>query len=455
MSTINPITSTTSQTTSAANQSTLTSISTAAPSPQAEPNWLGSVLDSQTISPMADFLNNTIGVGYTQISELFSEEYSTQDMMDTISSSALSIATQDQQSGNTAEAITNYKLAIGLSPQSNNAVQAYQLLGQLYESQNNNNAAISLLKQAEKSFPQSDAIESALGNIYYSENDYADAAVEYAKAVENNPSNNTDIYSLGQAYMSQGNDSAAETAFKKVIQLNPTDSSGYSALGQLYDKMGKFGDAIIELNKALSISPQDPTSILSMGEVDADMNNTEQANSMLATLTQLNQTQSASLLQAYISKASLPEISSVSSNSSFNPSLSMGTLLATMDPSLAAPNSTATFSINITFSKAMNQTSVLNLSNWKISKAGNSNLGGSYDCGMLESTDVSIPAGPTSVSYDSNTNTATVNFQLTQNAQGNGTIDPMHIQFQFSGQDTYGNNMDSQADSFSGFSSIA
>jgi hypothetical protein len=51
--------------------------------------------------------------------------------------------------------------------------------------------------------------------------------------------------------------------------------------------------------------------------------------------------------------------------------------------------------------------------------------------------------------------TATVSFKIQQNSTADGTIDPSHLEFKFSGKDTYGNTMDTDFDQFIGFSGVA
>jgi hypothetical protein len=62
---------------------------------------------------------------------------------------------------------------------------------------------------------------------------------------------------------------------------------------------------------------------------------------------------------------------------------------------------------------------------------------------------------PAYVLFDEKTNTATVNFWISQNDNADATIDPRHIVFKFSGMDAYGKAMDTSADEYSGFSGIA
>ena len=98
-----------------------------------------------------------------QMNDLFASTTPTQDMMDNIAASAISNGMNAQQSGNDTEAIKDYKLSIGLSPYSDNSVKAYQLLAGIYQKQGNTAEAITLFKQAQEVFPQSDTIDCALG----------------------------------------------------------------------------------------------------------------------------------------------------------------------------------------------------------------------------------------------------------------------------------------------------
>jgi hypothetical protein len=48
--------------------------------------------------------------------------------------------------------------------------------------------------------------------------------------------------------------------------------------------------------------------------------------------------------------------------------------------------------------------------------------------------------------------TATVYFNIQQNATADGTIDPSHIEFRFNGKDIFGLTMNSDFDQYNGFS---
>jgi hypothetical protein len=74
---------------------------------------------------------------------------------------------------------------------------------------------------------------------------------------------------------------------------------------------------------------------------------------------------------------------------------------------------------------------------------------------IVPSTEVSIAPTPLAVFYNQDEQTATVVFKLRQNASGDGTLDPSHINFSFSGKDVVGQAMDPSADRYSGFSGFA
>ena len=440
------------------------------------------------------WLTPAIGIGFSssigasstqnqqdmQVNDLFASTTPTQDMMDNIAASAISNGMNAQQSGNSTEAIKDYKLSIGLSPYSDNSVQAYQLLAGIYQKQGNTTEAITLFKQAQGVFPQSDTIDCALGDIYYGQKDYSDAVKAYKKAVTENPGTSSDNYSLGQAYMAEGNYTAAEPQFKMVVQLAPSSSTGHYALGQLYHKMGNYNEAVMELNKALDISPKDVNSLLELGETYVDMKNFSAANNQLATLTTISNSSAAgstskdsaasttatasstnsqaaqTLLQAYIAQHTDPKIVFAYSSSGFNPTLGPGTQLSTMDWAYSAPNASQVESLSVAFSNDMDPSSVQNIMNWQISRSTGSDPGGAYNFGLpLSTTEVSISPIPLGVSYNASTKTATVQFLITQNSDGNGTIDPEHIMFKFNGKDTIGNSMDNAANEYSGMSQIA
>jgi len=104
----------------------------------------------------------------------------------------------------------------------------------------------------------------------------------------------------------------------------------------------------------------------------------------------------------------------------------------------------------------MSRETVENRFNWQISRSTASGAGQAYNFGFpIPDTEVTLSPFPDQVIYDSDSMMATVYFTIKQNAAADGTIDPAHIEFKFSGKDTYGNSMDADFDQFMGFSGVA
>jgi hypothetical protein len=144
------------------------------------------------------------------------------------------------------------------------------------------------------------------------------------------------------------------------------------------------------------------------------------------------------------------------SSSSFQYYMSIGMQVAFLDPYLANANAAKTFTMAFQFDKDMDRESVENPLNWKISRTQGGGPGQAYNFGLpIPSTEVQIMPVPISVYYDADAKTATVQFNIQQNAFANGTIDPSHMEFTFTGKDRYGLAMDPLKNQFSGFSGIA
>jgi tetratricopeptide (TPR) repeat protein len=394
---------------------------------------------------------------YTNCTNMFSSTTNTEAQIESVTNSALSRGLEDATDGDYEAAINEYKTAISLAPYSDNSLTAYGYMATAYEKLGNTSDAIKAYKQASGLFPTEDSLHSSLGLLYFNQGDYASADTEYSKALELDPNVVESVYSLGQVYLAEGKYTDAETQFKKSKLLSPDDPSGYYALGQTYRKLGQYDEAISQLNSAIEIDSSYSEAYLELGKTYADLKQMDNANAQADILSGLDDDNAASMyteLSNYISDASAPKITSAYS-SNFITSYKMGTLVSAMDSTLATANSSDTFTMNFIFNKNMDSDSVKNVGNWLITRADGSETGGTYNWGIkTKSSEISISPIPLSVTYNSDTLTATVTFKITQNSAANGTIDPSHIMFKFSGMDTYGNTMDVTADQYSGMSKI-
>jgi tetratricopeptide (TPR) repeat protein len=225
-------------------------------------------------------------------------------------------------------------------------------------------------------------------------------------------------------------------------------------LGQIAHLEGDQENAVFQLTKAIRVNKDFELAYLELGYAYADRGDFPNAECQLAILEAKNSNK-ATTLQSYITLATQPQITSAQSSDGFSTSLGPKTKISALNSTLTSANKSKLFSMNIAFSKDMDEASIINPYNWKISRATIRDNGGVYNGGLTPSNkEAVILPSPAYVNYNSETNKATVYFRLSQNTTADATIDPQHIVFKFSGIDTYGKAMDTSADEYSGFSKI-
>jgi tetratricopeptide (TPR) repeat protein len=392
---------------------------------------------------------NTILSG--TIDPLFSANLSQQDQFDALSNSALSRGIDFYQQGNYDAAIKEFQRSIALSPNSSYTQDSYDYMVQSLLNLNRTDDAIKAYKQVIKSDPTNDSYHSTLGDIYFSLDRYDDAAAEYNQAVKLDPTSESNWYSLGQAYNQIGNYAGAEQAFKKIQGQSPLDAA--FGLGQTYHLMGRYDDAVFELKSAIAINQNFGYACFELGRVYTDQKEFDKAQEQASILSSIDQSL-ASQLSSYIDQNESPQILAAYSTDFFS-TKGPGTKVSDLDPSLAVPNSSNDFTMHFVFSKAMDASTITSPSSWSITRAYGQTRGGDYNWGLpLAATEVAISSTPVNVVYNQDSQTADVKFRLTQNASGNGTLDPSHLVFAFHGLDAYGKAMDPAADEYSGISMI-
>ncbi|HET6514378.1 MAG TPA: tetratricopeptide repeat protein [Thermodesulfovibrionales bacterium] len=393
-----------------------------------------------------------ISIGSTTIDALFTAIPEQQDQFDVLANNALSRGIDLYQKGNYDGAVKEFRRSVGLSPNSSYTQNAYDYMVQSLLKLGRTDEAIKAYQQAIKLDPMNDSYHLNLGNVYFSLNRYDDAVAEYKESVRINPTSTLNRYSLGQAYLQTGNYAEAERAFKTVATQTSHDANVMFALGQTYRRMGRYNDAVDELKSAIATKKDFGYAYLELGFVYADEKNFDSAQEQVSALSSIDKSL-ATQLGSYIYQLKNPRILAAYSTD-LPVTDGPGTKVSDIDPSLATPNSTKRFVMHFIFSKPMDVSTVQNPAFWSITKADGRNWGGVYNWGMpTPATEVSLPV-PDVVFYHENTQTADVTFQISQNASGDGTLDPAHLVFRFRGKDAYGMTMDQSADEYSGFSKI-
>jgi Flp pilus assembly protein TadD len=397
------------------------------------------------------------GVSSTEaIDYLFSSTAAnSQANLDAMAGNLLGQGIDFYQQKNYNRAVSAFRRSAALSPFSDNAAKAYDYMGKAYLQMEKTADAIATYKDAIRIYPTRDEFQLALGDIYLKEGQPEEALRAFETAVRLNPDSAESRYSLGQSYLSAGQLDAAREQFTRVVQMTPISAAGYYGLGQTARQSGDYQDAVSQLDKAIRVNRNFEKAYVELGYAYADMGDFQNAADQAAILSSRGSSQVAGV-NAYITNAAQPRFLLANSPDGFNATLGKATKVSVLSEDLAAPGSSELFSMNIAFSKDMDQASVMNPYNWSIRRASLRENGGVYNAGLtVPKTEASIFPIPVHVTYDTEKNTAKVQFRISQNAAADATIDPAHIVFKFYGQDAYGKSMDASADEYSGFSKIA
>ena len=348
-------------------------------------------------------------------------------------------------------AIREFQRSIGIAPNSAYSADASSYMAESYIALGDTEGAVKAYEVALKKNPNRDDIYISLGNLHFSEGRYEEAIYAYDNAVRlwNNSDNH---YALGQAYMNAGRYSDADREFNAVLRMDPNKPNGYYGLGLNFSRQGRFDDAIVQFKEAIRQDKDFYDGYVELGYAYSDIGEMDKAQIQVNFLENASP-ELADTLSRYMYKVDPPKFMFAHANSDFNYLFPLKTPLSSLDVYLSAPNTKKTFSITLQFDKQMERESVENVVNWQITRAIGQGPGQAYNFGLsIPSTEVTISPIPQSVYYDETNLTAKLFFTIQQNASADGTIDPMHIEFKFSGKDIFGYEMDPEHDQFTGFS---
>ena len=393
---------------------------------------------------------NFTGVSNTDI---FSSTVQQTGQLESLANGALSKGIDRYMNKDFEGAIKEFRRSIGLAPNSSYSIDAANYMANAYLALDDTESAIKAYKTAIRLNPFRDDIYNSLGKLYFAEERYKESAEAYEKAVKIWPSAQNH-YALGQAYMNSGRYTEAEAQFNQVLRKEPHKPDGNFGLGLNYSKQGRHADAIVQFEEAIRIKNDFYDAYAEMGYAYADLGEMDEAQKLVDFLENADPSL-ADLVSRYMYKVDPPKFMFAYADSTFNYHMPWKTPLSSLDAYLEAPNAEKTFKMVFQFDKKMDRESVENILNWKISRAAGTGPGQAYNFGRpVADTEVSIPPLPVNVYYDAEALTATVYFTLRQNDSADGTIDPAHIEFTFTGKDAYGFAMSSAHDQFTGFSGI-
>jgi len=383
--------------------------------------------------------------------DLFSATLQTASNLESLANNALSRGIDLYMRQDFKGAVKEFQRSVGLAPNGSNSVDAASYMADAYLALDNTKSAMKALETTLRFNPYRDDIHTKLGNLYFSEKRYTDAAAEYKKAVELNPSP-SNTFALGQAYMNAERYSDADIQFNKVVRMEPRKPTGYFGLGLNYSKQGRYEDAINQFKAAIRLDGKFDDAYAEMGYALADLGRVDEAMDVVNDLGNTSP-ELADTLSSYIYEVDPPKIIFAYATSSFNYWMPMNTPVSSLDAYLQTADASKTFTMKFQFDKQMERSEVENVVNWQIGRTSGMGPGTAYNFGLpVPETEVQLSPIPVNVYYDAEKMTATIYFNIQQNATADGTIDPSHIEFRFNGKDIFGLKMNSDFDQYNGFS---
>jgi len=391
------------------------------------------------------------GVGNTDI---FSATIQQTAQLESLANVALSKGIDLYMRQDYEGAIKEFRRSVGLAPYSSYSTDATTYMADAYLALGDTDGAVKAYEDTLKRSPNRDDIYISLGNIHFSEDQYDEAVKAYEKAVKIWPSSDNH-YALGQAYLNAGEHTEADREFNTVLRMDPDKPNGNYGLGLNFSKQGRYEDAILQFKQAIRIDPQFYAGYAELGYAYADLGEMDEAQRVADTLEHVAP-DLVDTLSRYMYKVDPPKLMFAYATSGFNYNMPWRTPLSALDGYLATPDAEKTFTMTFQFDKEMDRESVENMLNWRIGRSTQSGPGQAYNFSRpTPDTEVTLPPFPKHVYYDQDNLTATVYFTVRQNAAGDGTLDPAHLEFKFSGEDAFGHKMDPKFDQFMGFSGIA
>lgn len=385
---------------------------------------------------------------------LFASASSRQAQLENLAQRQLASALELFQEQKYDEAIATFKRAIGLAPLSSTATGAYDYMARAYLMKEDVQSAIAAYRESLRANPTDANAHVQLGNIHVTQGDLEQARASYQEAVRLDPSS-ANRYSLGQTYLELGEYANAEAQFKAVKELEPGKANGDYGLGLVYAGQGRTRDAIAAFERAIGRERDFWFAHVELGYVLTDIGEGERAAELVQAM-RGKADDLADSLDAYIYQKTPAELLTVFATSTFARFSGPRTQVSGLGEYLTVPGGQQTFSMIFAFNKDMDAQSVENVLNWNISRAYDFGRGTVYNYGMpVPETEITLDRYPVSVSYNAVDRTATVLFRVTQNATGDGTLDPSHIKFSFSGNDVFGLKISDQADEYSGVNGFA
>jgi len=144
----------------------------------------------------------------------------------------------------------------------------YALLSSLYQEQEKNRSALTLLEEAIEIYPDKPQLYFEYGLLLESNGMYQQAVVNMEKVIELQPEHAEALNFIGYTWADNNIhlDRALEY-IKRAVELKPGNGYMADSLGWVYFRLGEFEKAKIELEHAIELEPGDPHIYDHLGDV--------------------------------------------------------------------------------------------------------------------------------------------------------------------------------------------
>lgn len=389
----------------------------------------------------------------TNTGALFVSSTQLQQQLEVMASNTLRSGIDLYQKKDYSGAARAFKGALSMAPNSSFSKDAAKYLAMARLNLGETDKAVEAYKTSIRLNPDLAEPHVDLAKLYFSEGRYKEAETEYAAAVRIDPSA-ANHYSLGQAYLFQNRYIEAEAEFHEVRRLEPESPYSSYGLGLAYSRQGRYEKAIDLFEETTKLDRDFHDAYAEIGFAYADLGRMDDAEKIFDFL-EKEAPDLADTLSRYMYKVDPPKLVFANLLSTFSYMMPRMTKVSDLDAYLENANASKTFTMIFQFDKEMDRVSVENRFNWKISRATGAGPGEAYNFGStVASTEISITSFPDNVYWDEDSMTAKVQFTIQQNDSADGTIDPSHIEFKFTGMDKYGLSTDPDKDQYTGFSKV-
>ena len=146
--------------------------------------------------------------------------------------------------------------------------------------QNNIDETLKLLKtKSEEELTAEDYL--ILGNIYQDQDNLNAAIMMYQKAIDKEPKAYKAHYNLGTIYLEQEQPNLALIELKKAVKYNDKFAYGYYNMGCAYLKLKKYGTAKYNFFRAIDNKADEPSFYYNLAYAYKMLNNEKNANTYL------------------------------------------------------------------------------------------------------------------------------------------------------------------------------